>query len=128
MSRDRKPIPPPIQLNAPRLTEANIEEAYKIPFMIAEGPRLMLNFLALSSNLPEAYRNMISQWLHGYNEELMTYLASHYGPHAVVECDLIAKKMFEGFVGVIREEREAADAEMFSGLDRDIFGDNGLPE
>lgn len=127
MSKYRKPIPPPTSLVPP--VEATMDELYKLPFVIAEGPRMMLNFLAMSSNLPQAYRNMISQWLLGYNEVLVEYIGTNYGgDEAIKHADLVAKAMFTGFIEAIREERESADSEMFSNLDREIFGGNEFPD
>jgi hypothetical protein len=121
MAKERKGIPPPINLTPPK--QPTVGEKYPLPFMLAEHPRMLLNFLALHSNIPEAYRNMISSWLHEYNHALMDYIGQHYGQAALQEANLIAIAMGEGFLESIAEDRENADKEMFSNLDREIFGD-----
>lgn len=127
MSRQRKPIPPPLRLG-PSATEASLDEKYPLPFVLAEGPRMMLNFLALHSAIPDAYRRVIAVWLQEHNKQLSLYLMGTYGEQATIDANHIAESMAEGFLAVIAEEREAADRDLFETLDREVFNDDGTGE
>ncbi|AEK09980.1 hypothetical protein FDH96_gp068 [Mycobacterium phage Rey] len=106
---------------------SNLDELYPIPFVLAEQPRMFLNFLALHSNIPEAYRDMIAAWLLEYNTALGYFIGTNYGMDALQEADLIAGALAQQFLEVVAEEREAADGQMFDSLEKEIFGD-GLPQ
>ncbi|APQ42174.1 hypothetical protein SEA_ESTES_69 [Mycobacterium phage Estes] len=109
------------------MSNVPLEQQFPIPFVLAEQPRMMLNFLALHSNIPDRYREMIAEWLLQYNTELGYYIGTRYGMDALQEADLIASAMAMQFLEVVAQEREAADKQMFDGLEQEIFGD-GLPE
>ncbi|QSM01112.1 hypothetical protein SEA_NANOSMITE_67 [Mycobacterium phage Nanosmite] len=110
-----------------RSFEVPLDEKYPLPFVLAEGPRMMLNFLALHSNIPQRYREIISIWLHEHNAQLVEYIGGQYGGEAVYEADLIARAMAEHFLDTVRSARLEADREMFDGLEKEIFGD-GVPD
>ncbi|ALF00588.1 hypothetical protein SEA_BRICOLE_60 [Mycobacterium phage Bricole] len=100
---------------------------FPLPFILAEQPRMMLNFIALHSHIPEAYRNMIAIWLQEYNAALTEFMLEHYGEDGAHEANLYAEAMAACFLDAVAAEREAADKRMFDGLDKEIFGD-GVPE
>ncbi|QNJ56873.1 hypothetical protein SEA_REINDEER_63 [Mycobacterium phage Reindeer] len=100
---------------------------YPLPFILAEQPRMMLNFLAQHSNIPDAYRDMIAAWLLEYNVALTQFMLEHYGEEGAEEANLYAVAMAAVFLDAVAAERKAADQAMFDGLERDVFGD-GVPE
>lgn len=127
MTKERKPIPPPVELPR-RPFEMALDERYPIPFMLANPPRMMLNFLAMHSAIPDAYRNLIAQWLLEYDASLSQYIAEQFGVEGLHDAHFIAVAMAEGFLEAIRESRDEADREMFTNLDREVFGDEKFPD
>lgn len=116
----RKPIPPPLHLNA---HEVPITERYEMPFLLADQPRLFLNMLANHSMLPERYRDLIAQWLHAYNDELATFFIERYGVEAAQEATMLSIAQYEHMIDEMAKGREAADGELFDHLGQELFRD-----
>ncbi|SHT12634.1 Uncharacterised protein [Mycobacteroides abscessus subsp. abscessus] len=114
----RKPIPDPIKLPAQpkRVDSMNLS----LPFTIAEAPRTFINFLALHTNIPKAYRDKIADWLLGYNELVAEYLHANYGPAGLVAGDAIAREVGEHFLAAITEQYKEAEGEFFNRLEDEM--------
>ncbi|QSM04666.1 hypothetical protein PROPHIGD54-2_66 [Mycobacterium phage prophiGD54-2] len=114
----RKPIPDPIQL--PAQPKSLDPLSMSVPFVIAEAPRTFINFLALHTNIPKAYREKIAEWLMGYNAYLETYLAETYGPMGPVVGDLIAQEIGKNFLETIAGQYQEAEGEFFNRLEDEM--------
>lgn len=121
-------IPPPMQINqiVPQ-PEAKPFMAglpdFPIPFMLAEACRMMLNFLALDSRLPNAHQNVISQWLLHHNEHLGAYMLATYGQDGAYHANLMAEAMSRQFIQGIANDRDVKEAELFQLLEQQMMGD-----
>lgn len=117
----RKPIPDPIKL-PPQPNQFN-PFAMQLPFVIAEAPRTFINFLALHTKIPEAYREKIAEWLKGYNQLLSEYLADTYGPMGPIAGDAIAREVGKNFLETIKEHYHEAEGEFFNRLEDEMRDD-----
>lgn len=123
MSKQRKPIPQPMSLPTFINDVESDDDKYPVPFVLANGPRMILDFLANHSALPESYRRVIANILLVHNEQLANYLIVNYGMEGAADANVMAQNMAAGFLGAVAEEREAADKDMFQTLDREVFGE-----
>lgn len=96
-----------------------------VPFMLAEWPRIFLQWLALRSNLPTQTREKIADWLHYHNSHLSAYMTERYGESATVGANELSIKMGAVFQAEIEGEHKKAMDEMFERLEDEIFGGNG---
>lgn len=100
-------------------------QAITIPFVLAEGPRIFLQWLALNSTLPDAARKKIAEWVLNYNRHLAMYIEAQYGHPMTHAANDLSVHLAQVFMREIAEEREHADSEMFSRLEDEIFGGDG---
>lgn len=119
-------IPPPMKIEqvAPQPKfEATYKPGvpnYSIPFIIAESCRMMLNFLATDSALPNAHRNVIADFVLSHNRVLLEYMTATYGAHGAFHANLIAQAMHAEFIGLIKSSRDEAESELFRLLEEQI--------
>lgn len=135
MSKDRKPIPQPMNIvkrKAPAKQPGSLPHdplEMVLPIALADGPRIFLNFLALHSKIPDVYREKIAIWLLEYRKHCVDYLMNQYGTAGVLYADEIAKKMAEQFLMVVREDYDKAmlaEGELFARLEDELHqGDGG---
>lgn len=101
-------IPPPLVPDPPPAGD----HLY-VPYLLADAPRLQLDFLSRHTALPEAHRAAIKNWLYAYNTRLMKWLHDTYGPDAVRAADALSR---QGANKISEKQRQAQDR-----VERDLF-------
>lgn len=120
----RKDIPAPQELPKPK----QLTDELMVPLVLADGPRIFLNFLALHSTIPLAYREKISVWLHEYHRQLIPYIQQNYGYAGLVAADGLAQGMAEQFLAVVQEDYAKAEGELFASLENELNKGDDVPE
>jgi hypothetical protein len=115
--RRRKDIPKPLDPGIPSTQPNN---GIAIPYTIADAPRQFLAWLANYSDLPVKTREVIAEWLLGYNTELVCWLLMNYGYGGVLEADTISREVFAQFVGAVDEEAKQQESSLFDFLEKDL--------
>lgn len=113
--------PPPEEPESPALNDLYI------PYALAEQTRIFLHLLAKSRNkhlVPDALRESITAWLNEHDTQLLSWLASNYGPGVLMYADRITKSVFDHQAQVTGVSYSRAESDLLSRLE-DEFEEDG---
>lgn len=111
----RKRIPPPMDPQIPPQSKG-----LAIPYHIADAPRQFLIFLANYSELSGRQRELIAEWVIGYDSALVSWLLMNYGHGGVLEADAISKEVAANFYTAVDEEYRAHESSLFERLEKEM--------
>lgn len=114
-------IPPPL---VPGSRPPGGGDTIYIPFLLADAPRLQLDYLSRHRSLPEAHRKAIKDWLHGYNTRLLKWIHDNYGPEAVRAADAMSKQAAQRINDNVAAAHEQYERELFAHLEQEM-GEDG---
>lgn len=112
-------IPPPLN---PRPT-GGYTNSMMVPFLLAESNRMLLNFLALDSQLPQRHRELIASWVLQHNRLLEAHLVQSYGWAGAQQANQIAISMAQEFLGEIKKEKDSQENDLFTRLEEEMKRD-----
>lgn len=124
----RKDIPAPLYISKqPGEEKLDIPNQHiMVPMALADAPRIFLDFLARHSNISDAYRNKISEWILTYNQHIVAYILGTYGPAGLVAADATANEMAAQFLQVVEDDYKQAEGDLFARLEDEIGGNGSV--
>jgi len=112
-------IPPPLIPDPPGESPQGAETIL-IPYLLADAPRLQLDFLSRHMALPQAHRDALREWLRGYNTRLLKWIHDNYGPEAVRSADALSRAVGEKINANQKLAQEKVERDLFTRLEEDF--------
>lgn len=112
-------IPPPL-IPAP----PGGPDAMYLPFLLADAPRLQLEFLSRNKSLSVQQRSQIAKWLKNYNFRLVEWLHDTYGPEGVKAADAMSRSVAGKMAKMQAAAMEQAEVDLFGRLQREMGEDD----
>lgn len=117
-------IPPPqIPDPNPDPEEGSTDVLY-IPYILADAPRLQLEFLTRHTGISEVHRKGIRRWLSDYNVRLLKWIHDYYGPEAVRAADALSRATAQTMNANIRIQQEQIERDLFAHLEEEMNRDD----
>jgi hypothetical protein len=113
-------IPPPLIPDPP----PDRDDTIFIPFLLADAPRLQLEFLARNSTLSLHQRESIRDWLRGYNSRLVRWIHDNYGPEAVRAADALSRNSAQQMNRNRLVAQDRAERDLFASLEEQMGMDD----
>jgi hypothetical protein len=110
-------IPPP---QVPKMPAGSI---IYLPFMLADAPRLQLDYLSRHPDVSPAHREAISKWLAGYIARVVAYLRTTYGQHGVDAATILSRLGADRMNEAVADELKKQEGELFTRLEEEMFRD-----
>lgn len=114
-------IPPPLIPDPPQPPQSS--DTLYLPFLLADAPRLQLEFISRHKALPQAHREAIKDWLRGYNTRMLKWLHDNYGPEAVRAADALSRQSAQRINENQKAAQERAIRELFDHLEKEMNQD-----
>lgn len=115
-------IPPPLIPDPP--PQPGAQNTLFLPFLLADAPRLQLDFLSRHQAIPQAHRDAIRSWLRGYNMRLMKWLHDAYGPEAVRAADALSRQAGRKINETHQAAQRQAERDLFTHLEKEMLDDD----
>lgn len=115
-------IPPPL-IPDPAPGPPGGNDVLYIPFLLADAPRLQLEFLARHKGLTEAQRDSIKAWVRGYNTRLLKWIHDNYGPEAVRAADAMSRRAADKMNENAKLAQEQVERDLFNHLEQEFDRD-----
>lgn len=112
-------IPPPLMPDQPSRDESD-NDAIFLPFLLADAPRLQLDFISRHKALPQAHRDALREWLRGYNTRLLKWIHDNYGADAVRAADAMSRAAGQKINANQKLAQEKAERDLFDHLEKDF--------
>lgn len=117
MFRRKKPIPPPLEAKpAPPVD-------MMLPFMLADYPRVLLDWLSKRESIPEGERLMITQLTQSYSSILAEWIVGTYGMVGLMKANYLTQQVAGEFYSALGEAQKESESSLFDFLEKDINGD-----
>jgi len=113
-------IPPPLIPDPP---PESIGDHLYVPYLLADAPRLQLDFLSRHTALPQSHRQAIREWLHNYNTRLLKWLYDTYGEEAVRAAEALSREAGQKIMQHQRQAQEKLERSIFDKLAEEMRDD-----
>lgn len=107
-------IPPPQMPGQPR-------SILMVPFVLADSPRLQLEFLSRHPSIPQVSREAIADWLSKYNSKLVSYLRHSGGDEAVRKADALSRMAAQMMNEKMNQQIQQREEDLFKHLQETFY-------
>lgn len=95
----------------------------QLPLALAEQARTFLSWLGQYSEIPDAQKKAINEWVEQYNTKVLSYVHDRYGHYVMIMANEVSKRVGDEFMAAMNRSCDKAQDEMFDRLEAEMRDD-----